>query len=316
MRFADSLITRTGVVDFQFSEDGRSGHLILEPSTDKVQLLGEIEVPAEVKISEAPIGREERQRLLGELTTAVSETVGTEAFLGVSYEPLIHKFMVYVALTADPEAVRAAAQVPDLLRIEAQVQVEVIDPDGDARGGQRANAVGASDICTTGFGVIRNGWAWGYTLAGHCAPNSWEINNNNSIWTADRANGGYLDRLFIRANGASWWTRIAPNTVVDMNSTVGHIYKWGYYCHYGKTSNAQRCGHVYQVNRPSVGKWVSATNADCADGDSGGPVYSPGGGRDPRGFISTRQNVSTTTESDCGYVALDDQFAGVNWALL
>lgn len=199
-----------------------------------------------------------------------------------------------------------------------------------ARGGERLQEDDGG-LCTTGFGVSKwiGGWKYGYTTAGHCeALNGpgWDVLHSGNTYPVqnyyDQRIGWYWDREFYEAGGASWLTRVASSTYQDMSSSPTHLYQGAFYCHYGSRSNDQDCDTLVGVNLVfTQGPWtfylfVPGPAATCTTGDSGGPVWQPNFPQIsiPAGIIEA--GTTWPAETDCWYLALDDQLGGTGWNML
>jgi len=312
----ESIMGQPEYVDFRFSDDGMSGRLLVAPDASTSVPFPGIRLPNEITVSNAVFDNATTTKMLTDVTATAEASFGN-SFRGATYDAFNNQFIV-AAMPSDSFEASASATVIALEQKQtlsgATVTVREIEPATDTRGGQRAARPGPD--CTTGFGLNDNGFG-AYLTAGHCGAATYTINGNVSTSTNGIVIAGYDDRMSIRAGGASWLVKISPITTVDMSSTAGHIFLNSRYCQYGITSNALRCGNIYEINHPTTTasgfRWGSVTRANCEPGDSGGPVWqfaTPE--RLPKGIITAR----ITANLDCIYVALDDQLGGTGWSLL
>jgi hypothetical protein len=306
-------------VDFAFVRDELAGTLLAEPGVEVPEAIAADLAELRIETIDARLKASERADL-----RAAAEAITTDVLSGnaalVDYVAMDDTLRVWLPYTTGKDGSqietlerRIAGIDPNLLGVDVAEAVGV-----GARGGQWAAHTTTAEYCTTSFGI----WTGqpSYLMAGHCGnpTPSFVINGNFSSGWANRRFDSYWDRQAIFAGGAQYWTRISPTLVVDMDSTVGHIYLNDTVCRYGKTSNNLMCGTITSVNQ-GVDMWngniVLATMtgwATCFGGDSGGPAWLPTVGRSPVGLVSG----SAYSGAYCMYVALDDQLAGTGWSLL
>lgn len=247
----------------------------------------------------------------------------------VTYSPTSDIVYIWATETdlspADQKAIGEFLKVksPEVFR-SATIQFRIGETGSFNYGGLKESKAGGT--CTSGFGghrVINGVLTGGYITAGHCRAIGgvgWSVvhptgnkvvNGYHSLLVST---WGYQDRVVFLAASSSFLVRITPAVAVDMSATAGHIVLGTHYCHYGASSNVQRCGTIQEVNYPIVGGGytvlASRTSVTCQGGDSGGPVWRPINPRIPSGLIS-----GGTPAGQCLYVALDDQLTGTGWVL-
>lgn len=324
--FAQEAMSEPGVLDFRFTPDGRRGELLVEQGLAVPELLPELVKHPEIEVIESALTPKQRTDAVTAIQKAI-DPISPSLVPEPYFDGFDGEFVVLVDDGAEGRADLAADLTGGVREATGSPSVYVTIPEPNdeeaARGGKRA--VGQYN-CTSGFGILIRNQYGGYLTAGHCGQTTtnFTINGYSGGTNVGRRIGGSHDRIADSLAGAHYWVQIHENgTEADMTSTPGQVVLYGYYCHYGQTSNDQDCGTIYDDNLTyttwATGPGVTSTtirvwktNAFCQSGDSGGPVWTPTNPRQPRALI----NSSSGGAGNCGYQPLNLQMDPSTWTLL
>lgn len=232
------------------------------------------------------------KRSLNELYAILNEVRPVLSSNGINHGAFIDLEMQDIQVSVpDP---KAAKQL--LKDLEGKQQIRIVQEDitlvPTVMAGETATV--GSFTCTTGFSVVHSDGRRGALTAGHCPNSSMTVGSTSSIaYAASLLNStNQRDIQWHTKSGGTFTSQLkrTGGTTLQINgeaySTVGAVI-----CMNGATSG-NKCGKIvslgfsgnsYELTAPSTpipvadGVVIEATTAGtqmCAEGDSGGPVYS------------------------------------------
>ncbi len=182
--------------------------------------------------------------------------------------------------------------------------------------------------CTIGFGFWDTAASrTGVSTAGHCSdvgnpPSAAKIwlNGETTTQTLNERDGFVYDSQY-HPVPATWWVWTGAGWQ-DMDSTPIYSNTGALVCWFGQRTNLYQCnftsGISHPVSYPTTGvhyfSWVQRAQTytpAAQQGDSGGPVWQPGGIGTPTGFIAARGGDETMY-----FVDASTQMSGTPWVML